>query len=53
LWKRNDRYYAQLAITDAATGKKSIRRVALMDKETTQPVTTVPHAIQVKRPHRE
>jgi len=45
LWKRNDRFYAQLAITDAATGKKSIRRVPLVDKETSLPVTTVPQAI--------
>ena len=45
LWKRNDRFYAQLAITDAATGKKSIRRVPLVDKETNQPVATVPQAI--------
>lgn len=45
LWQRNDRFYAQLAITDAATGRKSVRRVPLVDKETAQPVTTVPQAI--------
>jgi len=45
LWQRNGRFYAQLAITDASTGCKSVRRVPLMDKETTLPVTTVPQAV--------
>jgi integrase len=45
LWKRNGRFYAQLALTEPATGRKSVRRVPLVDRETAQAVTTVPQAI--------
>lgn len=33
LWKRNDRFYAQLTFEDAATGVKRTRRVPLLDKD--------------------
>ena len=40
LWKRNDRYYAQLTIEDLTTGQKSVKRVPLVG------ATTDPQAIQ-------
>jgi len=33
LWKRNDRYYAQLSVEDAQTAQKKIRRVPLTDRD--------------------
>jgi integrase len=45
LSKRNGRFYARLTITDDATGKKSVRRVALKD-DNDAPVSTVPQAIK-------
>jgi len=33
LWKRGDRYYAQLKIENAITGVKKIKRVPLVDKD--------------------
>lgn len=45
LWKRNDRFYAQLVVVDAATGKKEVRRVPLVDEESKEPVGTIPQAI--------
>jgi len=40
LWKRNDRYYAQLSVRDPDTGRLAVRRVALLDEKTQQPVAT-------------
>ena len=34
LWKRNDRYYAQLSLEDEETGVKQVRRVPLEDVAT-------------------
>lgn len=45
LWRRNDRFYAQLSIVDPNTGQKSVRRVPLVDEETKAPVATAPQAI--------
>jgi len=46
LWERNGAFYAQLTITDAATGTKAVRRVRLEDKDG-NPVNTVPQALAV------
>jgi integrase len=46
LWKRNERFYAQLTFEDASTGKKEVRRVALVDQTSKQPVATVAEAIK-------
>lgn len=43
LWVRNGRYYARLTVEDAATGDKSVRRVAL------EKATTVPQAVEAMR----
>lgn len=40
LWRRNDRFYAQLTIADPQTGKKQVRRIPLKDAE------TVPQAVE-------
>jgi integrase len=45
LWVRNDRYYAQLSFEDPATGKKSVRRVALLNEETKLPVASAAEAV--------
>jgi hypothetical protein len=39
LWKRDERYYAQLAIENPVTGVKKMKRVPLKDKDG-NPVTT-------------
>lgn len=44
LWRRGERFYAQLTIEESGTGKKSVRRVPIKDKEG-NPVSTVPQAI--------
>jgi integrase len=44
LWKRNDRYYAQLTVADPATGRSRVQRIPLLDKEQ-QPPTTVAQAV--------
>ena len=44
LWRRRDRFYARLAVFNAAAGQPEVRRVPLLDPETKQPVTTVPAA---------
>jgi integrase len=44
LWVRNGRYYARLAIEDGETGNRTVRRVALVDKDN-KPVSTVPQAV--------
>jgi hypothetical protein len=43
LWKRNDRFYAQLWIEDPKTGKKYSKRFPLGDEA--NPVTSVPKAV--------
>jgi integrase len=44
LWVRNGRFYAQLAIEDANTGVKKVRRVPLLNSDA-EPVQTAPQAI--------
>jgi hypothetical protein len=44
LWVRNGRYYARLAVEDANTGLKDVRRVPLRDTDG-NPVETVPQAV--------
>jgi integrase len=44
LWVRNGRFYAQLTFENGDTGKKEVRRVALVDKAK-QPVATMPQAV--------
>ena len=44
LWIRNGRFYARLAVEDANTGIKDVRRVPLLDMDV-QPVQTVPQAV--------
>ena len=46
LWERNSTYYAQLSIPDPLTGRKSVRRVRLEDKDG-QPVATLAEAVKV------
>jgi hypothetical protein len=45
LWVRNGRFYAQLPIEDFATGRKSVRRIPPVDKETKNPVATAAEAV--------
>ncbi|HKI71801.1 MAG TPA: hypothetical protein VKA81_05445, partial [Verrucomicrobiae bacterium] len=45
LWRRGDRYYAQLTVEDPFTGQKKVRRVSLCNAEG-EPVQTVPQAIE-------
>lgn len=47
LWVRNNRYYAQLTLTDANTGKKSVRKIPLEVEENgvKRPVATVAEAV--------
>jgi|32_taG_2_1085360.scaffolds.fasta_scaffold01284_17 integrase len=44
LWKRGQRYYAQLKVTDPLSGESKSRRVPL--KSDGQPVTTTPQAVK-------
>jgi integrase len=44
LWQRNDRFYAQLTVTDPATGRNRVQRIPLLDKDQ-QPPTTVAQAV--------
>ena len=46
LWKRNERFYAQLTIEDPSTGTKKVKRVPLLEQSTQQPVATVADAIK-------
>ncbi len=39
LWKRNDRYYAQLTVADPATGRSRVQRIPLLDKDGNSPAT--------------
>jgi integrase len=49
LWKRGERYYAQLKVENAITGIKKTKRVPLVDKDG-KPVETVPQAVaELKR----
>jgi len=41
LWRRGDRFYAQLTVKDPFTGQKKVRRVSLCNAEG-EPVQTVP-----------
>jgi integrase len=45
LWKRDDRFYAQLTIEDAISGKKAVRRIRLEDADGV-PVPTVAEAVK-------
>ena len=45
LWKRNDRFYAQLTVEDHTTGKKAVKRIPLLDDATKQPVSSVAGAV--------
>lgn len=44
LWRRNDRFYAQLTVTDPSTGRKKVQRVPLLNKEG-DPLDTVSQAV--------
>jgi hypothetical protein len=33
LWKRNERFYAQLTVFDPITGKNRVQRISLLDKQ--------------------
>src|SRR5436190_10753236 len=44
LWKRNERFYAQMVFEDPFTGIKKTKRVALLDKDN-HPVRTVAQAV--------
>lgn len=46
LWKRNDRYYAQLTVFDPNTGKHRVQRIPLVDKQG-EPVSSVAQAVAV------
>src|SRR5215471_7878280 len=46
LWKRNDRFYAQLTVFDPITGKNRVQRISLMDKQS-EPVGSVAQAVAV------
>jgi integrase len=46
LWKRNDRFYAQLTVFDALTGKSRVQRIPLMDKQG-EPAATIAQAVAV------
>ena len=45
LWKRGERFYAQLSVIDPNTGKKRVKRLPLVNTETKEPVQTRPQAI--------
>lgn len=46
LWKRNDRFYAQLTVFDPVAGKHRVQRIPLMDKQG-EPVGSVAQAVAV------
>jgi integrase len=46
LWRRNDRFYAQLTVFDPVTGKHRVQRIPLMDKQG-EPVGSVAQAVAV------
>jgi hypothetical protein len=46
LWKRNERFYAQLTVFDLITGKNRVQRISLLDKEG-EPVGSVAQAVAV------
>jgi integrase len=46
LWRRNDRFYAQLTVFDPVTGKNRVQRIPLMDKQG-EPVGSVAQAVAV------
>ena len=46
LWRRNDRFYAQLTVFDPVTGKHRVQRIPLMDKQG-EPVSSVAQAVAV------
>ena len=46
LWERNHSFYAQITVTDEATGKKAVKRVRLEDAEG-KPVPTAAEAVKV------
>ena len=46
LWKRNERFYAQLTVFDPITGKNRVQRISLLDKEG-EPVGSVAQAVAV------
>lgn len=46
LWKRNDRFYAQLTVFDPITGRHRVQRIPLADKQG-EPVGTAAHAVAV------
>jgi integrase len=46
LWERNQTFYAQLSIPDPLTGRKSVRRVRLEDKDG-NPVSSLAEALKV------
>jgi hypothetical protein len=45
LWRRGERFYAQLTVEDPSTGQKKVRRVSLCNAEG-EPVQTVAQAIE-------
>ncbi len=45
LWKRNDRFYAQLTVFDHITGKNRVQRICLLDIG--EPVGNVAQAVAV------
>ena len=47
LWERNGTFYAQMTLPHPTTGLPVVRRVRLEDKDTHQPVTTIPQAIAI------
>ena len=46
LWKRNERFYAQLTVFDPIAGKHRVQRIPLMDK-LGEPVISVAQAVAV------
>ena len=46
LWKRNDRFYAQLTVFDPVTGKNRVQRIPLLDKDR-NPIATAAEAVAV------
>jgi hypothetical protein len=45
LWKRNDRFFAQLTVFDPIDGKHRVQRIPMMDKQG-EPVGSVAHPTQ-------
>jgi integrase len=46
LWKRNDRFYAQLTVFDPITGRNRVQRISLLDKQG-EPIASVAQAVAV------